>query len=228
MPDIAIPIVFPDYLIAVNTPKIKIKVPNLIPGVNLLPDVVDIPKTENKFPELGHAGILFIDGKKGTSKYYEYGRYADSVGSVRKLSIRDVKIMEDGHPNKNALIYILSQISVVSGQSGKIVGAYIEVPGKFQSMLDYANKRMFENSNNNRKKYDLISNSCNHFMKGVLDAAGIKTPYMFDPRPNSYIEEIRVNFPKLDYSRAKHKLVVENPPKSLAIAIPTNAQPAAV
>lgn len=87
--------------------------------------------------------------------------------------------------------------------------------------------RMQENSNPNRKKYDLISNSCNHFMKGVLDAAGVDTPYMFDPRPNSYIAEIRLDYPKLDYSRAEHKLVVENPPASLASIIRVYAQPAA-
>lgn len=95
-------------------------------------------------------------------------------------------------------------------------------------MLDYAQKRMAENSNPNRKKYELMSNSCNHFMKGVLDAAGVDTPYMLDPRPNSYIEEIRADFPKLDYSRAEHKLVVENPPASLASIIRVHAQPAAV
>jgi hypothetical protein len=227
MPDIAIPIVFPDYLIAVNTPKMKVKIPDLIPGFDLLPESVEVPETQNKFPELGHAGILFINGTSGTTKYYEYGRYASSAGNVRKLSIRDVKIMSDGHPSKASLLYTLSQISASSGQGGRILGAYIETPGKFQSMLDYAQKRMQENSNPNRKKYDLISNSCNHFMKGVLEAAGVDTPYMLDPRPNSYIAEIRLDYPKLGYSRAEHKLVVENPPASLASIIRVYAQPAA-
>lgn len=121
-----------------------------------------------------------------------------------------------------------------TGKLYNSIGGYLERAGyeaqwngKFQSMLDYAHKRMQENSNPNRKKYDLISNSCNHFMKGVLDAAGVDTPYMFDPRPNSYIAEIRLDYPKLDYSRAEHKLVVENPPASLASIIRVYAQPAA-
>lgn len=227
MPDIAIPIVFPDYLIAVNTPKTKVKIPDLIPGFDLLPESFDIPETQNKFPELGHAGILFINGANGATKYYEYGRYTSSVGNTRKLPIRDVKIMSDGHPSKASLLYTLSQISAGSGQNGRILGVYIEVPGKFQAMLDYALKRMQENSNPNRKKYDLVSNSCNHFMKGVLEAAGVDTPYMLDPRPNSYIAEIRDNYPKLDYSRAEHKLVIENAPASLASNILVHAQPAA-
>jgi hypothetical protein len=50
---------------------------------------------------------------------------------------------------------------------------------------------------------------------------------MLDPRPNSYIAEIRLDYPKLGYSRAEHKLVVENPPASLASIIRVYAQPAA-
>lgn len=123
MPDIAIPIVFPDYLIAVNTPKTKIKVPDLIPGFDLFPDSVVIPETKNKLPELGHAGILFINGASGTTKYYEYGRYASSDGNVRKLPIRDVSMAPDGHPSKASLLYALSQISAGSGQNGRILGA---------------------------------------------------------------------------------------------------------
>ena len=128
MPDIAIPIAFPDYLIAVNTPKARIKIPDLIPGFDLLSDTIEIPEIKNKLPELGHAGILFINGKLGTTKYYEYGRYASSVGNTRKLSLRDVKIMSDGHPSKATLLYILSQISAASGQNGRIRGRMLKFP----------------------------------------------------------------------------------------------------
>jgi hypothetical protein len=227
MPDIVIPIAYPDYKIAVNTPKQKINIPDLIPGIDLLPDSIIIPETKNRVPELGHAGVLFIHGKLGTTKYYEYGRYSSDTGNVRKLSLRDVKI-ENGHPTKASLLYVLSQISAGSGQNGRIVGAYIEVPGKYQVMLDYATKRMAENSNPNRKKYDLFVNSCNHFMKSVLDSAGVITPSMIDPRPISYIDEIRLSFPKLDYSRATHSLQVQNGPKTLASTFLVYAQPAAV
>ena len=60
MPDIAIPIVFPDYLIAVNTPKTKVKVPDLIPGFDLFPDAVVILETKNKLPERGHAEFCLL------------------------------------------------------------------------------------------------------------------------------------------------------------------------
>lgn len=227
MPDIAIPIVFPDYLIAVDTPKARIKIPDLIPNFDILPSGVEIPATKNKVPELGHAGILFINAQLGTTKYYEYGRYGGSIGSINKLGIRDVKILSDGHPSKSTLTYVLSQISAKSGQGGRILGAYIVVPGKYQAMLEYAQKRMQDNTNPARQKYGLFSNSCNHFMKGILEAADVDTPYMFDPRPNSYIGELRSSFPRLDYSRAENKLVVEDAPASLAATVQVISQPAA-
>ena len=128
---------------------------------------------------------------------------------------------------KTSLTYTLSQISAKSGQGGLILGAYIEVPGKFQVMQSYAIKRFNENTNPKRQPYDLFSNSCNHFMKGVLEAAGVDVPYMIDPRPNSYIAEIRDDFPKLRYSKVENKLTIENPPPSLAKATNALAQPSA-
>lgn len=64
-------------------------------------------------------------------------------------------------------------------------------------------------------------------MKGVLEAAGVDVPYMIDPRPNSYIAEIRDDFPKLRYSKVENKLTIENPPPSLAKATNALAQPSA-
>lgn len=215
MPDIAIPIVFPDYLITVNTPKTRLPIPDLLPGFDILPDDIEIPETRNKFSELGHAGILFINGINGITKYYEYGRYNGPLGYVRKLSIRDITL-QHGHPSKSSLSYSLSQISVKSGQSGRILGAYIETPNKYKAMLDFATKRQLENNNSKRQPYDLLTNSCNHFMKDVLQSAGIDVPYLLDPRPNSYIEELREDHPDLDYSKASHILKVENAPQSLA------------
>jgi len=218
MNDIAIPVVFPDYLISVNTPKARFSIPDLIPGYDLFPDEVEIPETKNKLQELGHAGILFINEASGTTKYYEYGRYGGSLGAIRKLSIRDVK-MQKNHPTKASLSYTLSQISAKSGQNTRISGAYIEVPNQYKSMLAYAQKRHLDNKNLKRKPYDLFSNSCNHFMKGVLEAAGVDVPYMLDPRPNSYIDEIRDDFKDLDYIKTSHILKIEDAPPSLALSL---------
>lgn len=209
MPDIAIPVVFPDYLIAVNTPPTRVDVPDWLPGV---PDEIEVPGTKNKFSDLGHAGILFLNGQTGTTKYYEYGRYRSSKGNTRKIPISDVKIDNTGHPTQVTLAYTLSQISARTGQHGRISGAYVEVPGKYPKMLAYCLKRMRENSDPNRREYDLLFNSCNHFMQGVLEAAGVDVPMMIDPRPVSYIETIRSNFRDLDYNPRNKGVTLESPP----------------
>jgi len=72
MLDVAVPLVFPDYLIAVDTPPVRVDVPNWLPGV---PNQLVLPGTHNRLPYLGHAGILFFNGGSGVTKYYEYGRY---------------------------------------------------------------------------------------------------------------------------------------------------------
>jgi hypothetical protein len=68
--DKVIPIVFPDYKITVEAQKVKVDV---LPWVDF--DNFTIPEYKDKISNLDHAGILFINGKNGTTKYYQYGRY---------------------------------------------------------------------------------------------------------------------------------------------------------
>jgi hypothetical protein len=63
--DVAIPIVFPDYRIQVDTPEFGFTVPDLLPRVNVLPARLSLPASRQRVPYLGHAGILFIDGSSG-------------------------------------------------------------------------------------------------------------------------------------------------------------------
>ncbi|MEW5755644.1 MAG: hypothetical protein AB1810_05015 [Pseudomonadota bacterium] len=71
---------------------------------------------------------------------------------------------------------------------------------KFDAMLKHAELRKSQNSNPKRKPYDLLTNSCIHFVKEITEKAGIATPWMADPRPNSYIGEFRDDFADLDYN----------------------------
>jgi len=66
--DIVIPIVFPDYKINVEVQKTKVDV---FPWVEF--DNFSIPSYKDKISNLGHAVVLFINGKNGITKYYEYG-----------------------------------------------------------------------------------------------------------------------------------------------------------
>jgi len=202
--DIVIPIVFPDYKIAVEVQKTKVGV---FPWVEF--DNFSIPSYKDKISNLGHAGVLFINGKNGITRYYEYGRYdpPKNLGLVVKArNLPDVKI-KDGSIDFISLKSTLSFISRISGQSGKIHGVFIEVENKYDAMLKHANLRKYQNANSKRKPYDLLSNSCIHFVKEITEKAGVSSPWMIDPRPNSYIGEFRDEFPDLDYK--KGVLIIE-------------------
>lgn len=201
--DIVIPIVFPDYKITVEIQRTEV---DIFPWVDF--DNFTTPKLKEKISNLGHAGVLFINGKNGTTKYFEYGRYdpPKNLGLIVKArNLPDVKIVS-GDLDISSLKKPLDFISRISGQSGRISGAYIEVENKYQAMLDYAVLRKSQNANPRRKPYNLTSNSCIHFVKKVTEAAGVKTPWMVDPRPNSYVGEFRDDFPDLDYKNNQLKI----------------------
>lgn len=153
--DIVIPIVFPDYLIAVNTPPIEIQLPHRFLGRDVFPPMIRIPGSNNKVPELGHAGVLFIDGKKGITKYFEYGRYdRAALGGTRQVTIPDVVMAPNGHPTYRSLCITLYRISRGAGQGGRISGAYIQLPtGGFNAMLGYSQKRVGANKDPQREPY---------------------------------------------------------------------------
>lgn len=192
MPDTVIPIVFPDYLIAVIEKDIPVDV---LPWFDF--DNFTIGKT--RAPELGHAGVLFFSDA-GVTKYYEFGRYdpPKNLGKVRKVNVPNLR-MNKGKPTDDSLKAVLKAIAKASGQGGRIEGVYIEVPGKFNDMLKYAQAMEKENANPKRVPYDLLSNSCVHFAKRVVEKGGATTPWMVDPRPTSYIGEFRDDYPDVDY-----------------------------
>jgi len=155
-----------------------------------------------KVPHLGHAGVLLIDNKTGTTKYYEYGRYdSEGRGLVRKVTISDVEIGPNGKPTNKSLNKVLGQISKRSGKGGRIEGAYIE-SDDFESMHDYAKELMGQNSDPDREPYSIWNNNCGTFGCDVLnqdsDVAG-KAPGIIDPRPNSIIGEYQDVYDSVSY-----------------------------
>jgi hypothetical protein len=207
--DFVIPIVFPEYLIVVNERPFEIHVPDLVPGRELFPHFVRVPVT--RLPELGHAGVLFIEGRTGTTKYYEYGRYKTTLGWVMRRPIPDVEIGSGDSPTISSLKAALHSISQQAGQKGPIQGAFIALPdGSYGAMYAYARKRMLENNDPNRPPYSLLSHSCLQFMKQVAEEGGADMPVILDPRPDGYIHRVRERFPPLDYS-----------PKTETLSIPS-------
>ncbi len=76
-------------------------------------------------------------------------------------------------------------------------------------MNDFAKNKYSERNNPDRKPYNKFTNNCGTFMKETLEAGEADTPVMIDPRPNSYIEEIRDDNTNLDYDPEKDKTIIE-------------------
>ena len=218
--DFVIPIVFPDYLIVVNERPFDMQVPDLIPGRELFPHFIRVPVT--RLPELGHAGVLFIDGTTGTTKYYEYGRYQTALGWVMRRPVPDVEMGSDRLPTLDSLKATLRSVSQQAGQKGPIEGALIALrDGSYGAMYSYARKRMLENNDPNRPPYSLLTHSCLQFMKQVAEEGGAEMPMVLDPRPDGYIGKVREKFPPLDYRAATDTLSIpsiesKDSPHSLA------------
>jgi hypothetical protein len=226
--DVAIPIAYPDYVITVDTPRVEIDLPRLPPGLDIFPHAIHIKGTHNKVPDLGHAGILFFSGTSGTTKYYEYGRYdIAQLGLTRRVPVSDVIIERSaGRPTKESFLKCISHLSRAAGLGGRIEGSYLELPlGKYDAMLAYCQKRVSQNTDPKREAYSLTSHSCVHFAKEVLDAAGVSTPAMIDPRPIGYVEKLQCQFPALTFKNGGFSIAQINLPSSTPLGHNSGAHP---
>jgi hypothetical protein len=175
-PDIVIPIVFPDYKIDTET-------------------------FLGKVGGLGHAGVLIIQGSTSLTKYYEFGRYdAEKKGLVERRSVPNVTMDADNRPSRDSLQKTLERIATVAGHRGRIYGTYIEVPGKFPTMEQYAANREKQNGDPNREPYSIMGHSCLHFMVSVTESGGVDVPWvLLSVIPAAYMDKFREKFSNLDY-----------------------------
>ena len=145
---------------------------------------------------LGHAGVLLIDNQNGATKYYEYGRYNNGEGAVRSRPVPDVTMGKDGRPTDASLNRTLNVISQKAGQGGAIQAAY--VPGAdFKKMDSFARDQM-RAADAKETSYSLTGNNCGTFMQQTIEAGGAEMPWMIDPRPTSYIDEVRDDYKPID------------------------------
>jgi RHS repeat-associated protein len=142
-----------------------------------------------KWNNLGHAGVLLINPKSGLTRYYEFGRYDETSGFVRRVPIGNV-VMQNGAPTTDSLGAVLAQISQNSGQGGPIQGAYF-AGADFQRMEAYASGLAGKTSADGGYGDWSPYNSCGTFVQDTLKKGGIDTPWMVDPRPNSYLGELQ-------------------------------------
>lgn len=143
-----------------------------------------------KIVGLGHACVLLIDNKTGTTRYYEYGRYdADGKGLVRTVKTSKVKIGKDGKPTVESLNKVLEQLSKKSGNGGRIRAAYV-ISDQYSKMKAYADGKLAENNDPDRKEYGLNSNNCGTFARDVIaQDEDVDNPTIHNPTPRNIVDE---------------------------------------
>lgn len=158
----AVAIVFPDYKISVAGTKVS---------------------------NLGHAGLLNINPDTGLTRYYEFGRYGND-GMVRNIRLDNDVVMSGGAPTSASLAKVFAEISSKSGQGGAISAAYFS-GADFASVEAFASPLVGLSGSDGGYGDWSMYNSCGTFMQDGLEAGGVNTPMMIDPRPNSYIGELQ-------------------------------------
>ncbi len=143
-----------------------------------------------RLPGLGHSGIITID-KQGHARYFEYGRYGTPKGITRELpNVPSVQFGKNSLPTPASMDRLLAYVSTQSANGSPIRGGYFK-SADAATMNEYAESRMLQNSDPNRKAYDLMSYSCNTFVKQTLEAGGVQAPSdVGDPRPFAYGEKL--------------------------------------
>ncbi len=147
-----------------------------------------------------HAQSIHVTG---ATRYYEYGRYdSEGKGLVKRQTVPDVVMGKDGRPTADSMNSLLSAVSKKAGHGGRVEGAYVQ-SDSFDKMVGFTEGRMAGNADPKREPYGITDNNCGTFMKQTLEAGGVDTPWMIDPRPNSYIKELQSDFPRVQQSGAK-------------------------
>lgn len=176
--DFVIPVVFPDYKIH-----------------------VDLMGFSHKFSDLGHAGVLIIDGKTGVTKYGEYGRYegAGPPGIVRLRPVPNVTI-KGGAITELSLKKTLRKMSASYGQSSNVSGVVLRGTAFAEAEKWLKNKEK-DNLNMEREPYDLRDHNCMTFVADLVDSLNLGAPKRsyFAVVPKDYMEDFQATKPDLDY-----------------------------
>ena len=118
---------------------------------------------------LGHAGVVAVDPKTGSTRYYEYGRYDSDFGQVKRRTIPDVTIGAHSKPTAQSLNNLYDYLSGELGK-GHSVSAEYHSDADYQKIVEFALKRM---NDPNRVPYSwnpFNPNHCKTFAKEAIDA----------------------------------------------------------
>ena len=147
----------------------------------------------------GHAGLLTINNQNGTTKYYEYGRYNGDLQGHVVTSLPGNVGVKDGQVDRKSLTKVLQNLAANSGQQGRVEAAYVATNDKQQAKINaYAEARLAERDNPNRKPYSATGNSCIDFPRNAVQAAeDVKVPSKSSPYPNQEIQNLQRTFDRV-------------------------------
>jgi RHS repeat-associated protein len=117
---------------------------------------------------LGHGGVVAVDPKTGTTKYYEFGRYyGNKKGVVRgapDLKIPNVTIGKNGLPTQKSLNRLYDFLSKQFGKNSEVSATYY-ADSDFQGTIDYVKE-----FSKNHPDYHLRNNNCKTFGQAAATA----------------------------------------------------------
>ncbi|MCP1485395.1 hypothetical protein CQ009_01505 [Pseudomonas sp. MYb2] len=188
--DFVIPVVFPDYKIHVEMLGLSGEVPNL-----------------------GHAGVLIVNGKTGKTMYGEYGRYQGEEGPpgvVRVRAVPDVTI-KAGAITEQSLKKTLRKMAVAFGQSGNVSGVVLR-GAAYSDAETWLNNKLKENKALDRKPYNLTDHNCMTFVADLVDSLNLGAPSRpyFAVIPKDYMEDFQAVKPDLNYVYSTDALEIKD------------------
>ncbi|SDY62329.1 hypothetical protein [Pseudomonas sp. NFIX28] len=188
--DFVIPVVFPDY-------KIHVEMIGL----------------SHEFPNLGHAGVLIVNGKTGKTMYGEYGRYHGEEGPpgvVRVRAVPNVSI-KAGAITEQSLKKTLRKMAVEFGQSGNISGVVLR-GAAYPEAEKWLNNKLKENKTLDREPYDLRNHNCMTFVADLVDSLNLGAPKRsyFAVIPKDYMEDFQAVKPDLNYVYGTDSLEIKD------------------
>lgn len=154
---------------------------------------IDVPGL-GRVPEIGHAGVLLINGTTGLTKYFDYGRYGGPIGVVRNLRIPNVT-MNSGEPTDSSMKVTLRALAADAGEKTPLRCVSFLAENKFSTGLDHCQGRLNQNNDPTRPPYSILTNNCVSFTDETVKLcvttwARMNMP-LYNPIPHAYIVAIQ-------------------------------------
>ena len=134
--------------------------------VNFLGYPIAIPNTQTHIP-LAHSGVLAYNQTTGRARYYEYGRYNDDFGNVRRGSVPNLEIDSDGNVTDASWERLKSSLAKNQGKGIRpIMDCNDRADDK--KIIEFAERRMKDKERAPYSWNPLWPNTCGTFATEAL------------------------------------------------------------